>query len=341
MTAIEISILNRDQIKQILELDQVIQSVEAVYQLKSQGKTEVWPHVAYDFIPEEGVMDIKSGYVKEWQLHGLKMLNSFPHNAEKGLPTFNGMMLVFDSNTGIPLGVMDASYITCMRTGAAGAIGAKMLAREDSQKLLILGVGTQAIYQLAATLRLMPQIDTVRIASPRNKEKAVQFVLNVSQRLQEEFGIEVSETLQFEVVENLQEAVEDSDIIITITRSKSPIIKKEWVKKGTHLSCVGADMKGKQEIDAELFKGARIFTDDLHQCIHVGELEIPIKQGIVTESDIAGEIGSVIEGKVVGRTSDEEITIYDTTGIALLDIITAKAALDLAKKKGIGTLIEI
>lgn len=339
--AIEICILSRDQIKQILEMDQVIKGVEAVYRLKSQGKTEVWPHVAYDFIPEGGVMDIKSGYVMGIQLHGLKMLNSFPHNMEKSLPTFNGMMMVFDSNTGVPLGVMDASYITCMRTGAAGAIGAKMLAREDSQNLLILGTGNQALYQIAATILLMPQINKIKIASPRNKEKEVQFVGSIVGQLKKEFGIDVSETIQFEAVKNLERTVGDSDVIITITRSKSPIIQKEWVKKGTHFSCVGADMEGKQEIDPELFKSARIFVDDIPQCMKVGELEIPIRKGIVTESDIAGEIGSVIVGEVTGRTSDEEITIYDTTGIALLDLITAKVAIDSAKEKGLGTFIEI
>ncbi|MDI2586236.1 ornithine cyclodeaminase family protein [Psychrobacillus sp. NEAU-3TGS] len=338
---IEIYILSREQIRKILKMEQVFKGVEAVYQLKSQGKTEVWPHVAYDFIPEEGVMDIKSGYVKEMQLHGLKMLNSFPLNSEKGISTFNGMMMVFDSNTGIPLGVMDASYITCMRTGAAGAIGAKILARENSRNLLILGTGNQALYQIAATILLMPKINRVRIASPRNKDKELKFVTSIVGQIKEEFGIDVTETIQFEAVENLKEAVGDSDVIITITRSKSPIIQKEWVKKGTHFSCVGADMEGKQEIDPELFIGARIFVDDIPQCMKVGELEIPIKMGIVTEFDIVGEIGSVIEGEVTGRSSDEEITIYDTTGVALLDLITAKVAIDLAKEKGLGTFIEI
>ncbi|MGE8018475.1 ornithine cyclodeaminase family protein [Peribacillus frigoritolerans] len=336
-----ICILSRDQLKQTLEMNQVIKGVEEVYQLKSQDKTEVWPHVAYDFIPEEGVMDIKSGYVKGVQLHGLKMLNSFPHNSGKGLPTFNGMMMVFDSNTGIPLGVMDASYITCMRTGAAGAIGAKMLAKEDSHNLLIVGSGNQAAYQLAATLLLLPQINTVRVANPRNVDEARAFVSGIVDRLKGEFGIKVSTNIRFEVAENLKEAVENSDVIITVTRSRSPLIEKSWVKKGTHFSCVGADMKGKQEIDPEIFRGARIFVDDKPQCIEVGELEIPVKKGVVTESDISGEIGDLLEGKVKGRTSNEEITIYDTTGIALLDLITAKVAIDLAKEKNLGTFIEI
>lgn len=339
---IKIYALSREQIKQVLVMDQVIQGVEEVYRLKSQDETAVWPHVSYDFVAEQAVMDIKSGFVNgRLQLHGLKMLNSFPHNVEKDLPTFNGMMMLFDSGTGIPLGVMDASYITCMRTGAAGALGAKMLAREDSQNLLILGTGNQAVYQLAATLLLLPKIKTVRVANPRDIEKARKFVSGIVDRLKEEFDIEVSSNIRFEVVENLRESVENSDVIITVTRSKSPIIEKDWVKQGTHFSCVGADMEEKEEIDPEIFRDARIFVDDKQQCIQVGELEIPVKQGIIKESEIAGEIGDLLEGKIKGRTSNEEITIYDTTGIALLDLITAKVAIDLAKERNLGTFIEI
>jgi alanine dehydrogenase len=337
----KICVLSREQIQQVLVMNQVIQGVEEVYRLKSRDETVVWPHVSYDFVEEQAVMDIKSGYVRGLQLHGLKMLNSFPYNVGKDLPTFNGMLMLFDSETGVPLGVMDASYITCMRTGAAGAIGAKMLAREDSQNLLILGSGNQAAYQLAATLLLLPQIQTVRVANPRNVEHARKFVAGIIERLKVEFGIEVSANICFEVAETLKEAVEKSDVIITVTRSKSPLIEKAWVKKGTHFSCVGADMAGKEEIDPEIFRNARIFVDDKQQCIQVGELEIPVKKGIVKESEIAGEIGDLLEGKIQGRTSNEEITIYDTTGIALLDLITAKVAIDLAAEKNLGSYIEI
>jgi len=112
-------ILNREEVKSVIDMREVIEKVKDVYKLKSEGKSVIWPLVNYEFIDEHAAMDIRSGYIKGEQLHGLKMLNNFPENKKKGLPPFNGIMMVYDSNTGIPVGIMDASYITCMRTGAA------------------------------------------------------------------------------------------------------------------------------------------------------------------------------------------------------------------------------
>ena len=130
-------ILKREEIKKVIDMREVIEEVRKVYKLKSQGKTVIWPLVNYEFEEEHAAMDIRSGYVKGEQLHGLKMLNNFPENREKGLAPFNGIMMVYDSNTGVPIGIMDASYITCMRTGAAGAIGVDSLARKDAETLML------------------------------------------------------------------------------------------------------------------------------------------------------------------------------------------------------------
>ena len=123
----------------------------------------------------------------------------------------------------------------------------------------------------------------------------------------------------------------------TLSEAKAPVIRKEWVRPGTHLSCIGADAEGKEEIDPEIYRGAVIFVDDMVHCVEAGETEIPLKKGIISREDIAGEIGDLILQKVPGRTSDEQITIYDATGMALLDIAAGKAALDLAKKKNLGS----
>lgn len=166
-------ILNREQIQEVIDMREVLEKVRGVYQLKSKGESVIWPLVNYEFEKENAAMDIRSGYVMgDEQLHGLKMLNNFPANADKGLPPFNGLMMVYDSNTGIPIGIMDASYITCMRTGAAGAIGVDALARKDAKTLMILGAGKQAPFQIAATLILRPQIDKVYIVDPVNYPQA-------------------------------------------------------------------------------------------------------------------------------------------------------------------------
>ena len=336
----KVSILGRNDLEKVLEMPKVIEGVKSVYQLKAKGKTVVWPLVAYDFEEYDAVMDIRSGYISGENLHGLKMLNNFPHNKERNLPSFNGMLMIFDSTTGIPLGVMDAAYVTCMRTGAAGAIGVQALARKDSETLFILGAGKQAIYQIAATLILMPNISKVYIADLLDYENSKKFSEKCPDTLKTDFGIDCG-NITFEAVSDMEKCVGESDIIITITPARSPAIKKDWVKPGTHFSCIGADMEGKEEIDPELFREARVFADDIPQCIRVGEMELPIKAGVLEKEHIAGEIGQVLTGEVNGRTSEKEITIFDATGLALLDLVTGKKAIDLALEKGLGNTVEI
>jgi len=334
-------VLNREEIRKVLRFDKVIECVKNVYIQKSNSETSVWPSVEYHFKEEKAAMDIRSGYVKIEKIHGAKMLHNFPLNKELGLPIFSGMLLLFDSKTGVPLGIMDASYITSMRTGAAAALGVKYLARKNSKTLLIVGTGHQAIYMLAATLISMPQIEEVKIADPLNYEDAIKFTNNIVERLVNEFNIDNLEKIKFHAVMSIEEGLNNTDAVITITRATSPIIKKEWVKPGTHISCIGADMVGKEEIDPEIFKLARIFADDISQCINFGEMEIPYKTGIINRDSISGELGDVLSGKIIGRKTDDEITIFDATGLALLDIVTGKATIDLAIENGLGTVAEI
>ncbi|MHC1722941.1 MAG: ornithine cyclodeaminase family protein [Aminipila sp.] len=334
----KVSIFSADEMKELLKMQEVLKGVEKVYRLKAKGETAVWPHVCYNFEDEpKGVIDIKSGVIKgDIGLHGAKLLNTFWGNAGSDIPVFNGLLMLFDSSTGSPLGMMDASFITCMRTGAAGAIGVKVLARENTETLFVLGAGKQAIFQVAATLILMPQIKKVYIGDPLSVENAKLFVKSLPERLAKEFKITDRGYVSFIVAEDMEACVYDSDAIITITPSKAPVIMKSWVKPGTHLSCVGADMKGKEEIDPLLFQKARIFADDIDQCMNVGEMEIPILQGFITIDDVIGELGQVLEGQVEGRKNDYDITIFDATGIALLDLVTAKIAIDLSKENGLG-----
>lgn len=335
----EFRVLSNEIVKQVLKVNQVIDLVETVYKSKSESKTETWPTIFYDFEPGKADMDIKSGFLKSEKLFGHKTVTWFGENEEKGIPTLIGLIVVFDAETGKPLGITDASFITGIRTGASGAIGAKYLARKNSKNLLVLGAGNQAIFQIAATLTALPNLKKVMI-SARNKIKLESFISSISQRLQHEFGID-TETIIFEEVECLESAVKNSDIIITVTSSRVPLIKNQWVQKGTHISCIGADMVGKQEIESEIMSKACIYVDDIEHCVQVGEIELPLKQGIITERNINGEIGDLILGKIKGRSNDEQITVFDATGMALLDIYTAKIALQIAEEKDLGIKSEI
>lgn len=336
-----VMILGRKELESVLKMDEVIEGVKSVYQLKARGDTVVWPLVSHEFTDKTAVMDIRSGGVfGSEQIHGLKMLNNFPFNKDQGLPPFNGMLMVFDSETGIPLGVMDAAYITCMRTGAAGAIGAQALARKDSQSVLLLGAGKQAEFQIAAILTAIPGIKRIFIGDLLDPMHGQSFAKECPLRLKRHFDI-TKDNCCFEAVSDLETAARESDIIITITPSRQPIIQKEWIRPGTHLSCIGADMEGKEEIDPQIFVKARIFADDIEQCIRVGELERPIRENIISKEAISGEIGQVLCGKKQGRLCDEDITIFDATGLALLDLVTGKRAIAQAKKLGLGLNAEI
>lgn len=335
----EIKVLSKEDVTAVLEMQQVLDVVEDVYKTKNSNLTEVWPTVFYDFVPGKADMDIKSGYLKNEKMFGHKTVTWFADNANKGIPTLIGMLVVFDAETGAPLGIMDASYITGIRTGAAGAIGAKYLARKDAENLLIVGAGNQALFQIAATLTALPNIKKVRVAS-LEFSKAQKFIDNISNKLEIEFGLN-TENIIFEAINDLESAVKESHIIITVTPSRKAIIKKEWVQKGTHFSCIGADMEGKQEIDSEIMKSAIIFVDDFKHSKEVGEIEMALKEGVLFEDDIIGEIGELILGRKIGRTNENQITIFDSTGMAIMDIATAKVALELADKKGLGSVVNI
>ena len=185
---------------------------------------------------------------------------------------------------------------------------------------MIVGTGNQAPFQIAALLKVFPTLETIRIANPHNAGHAAAFASKIRAMLQTDFAIETA-SVTFEGVSDLKEAVSDSDIIITITPSHTPLIQKEWVKPGTHFSCIG--MAGKEEIDSQIFEDAIVFVDDLEHCRNAGEIEIPLKQGTLSEDRICGELGDLILGKAAGRKSDTDITVFDSTGMALLDLAVA------------------
>lgn len=248
--------------------------------------------------------------------------------------------MVYDSNTGIPIGIMDASYITCMRTGAAGAVGVDALARKDAKHLMLLGAGKQAPFQIAATLILRPEIEKVYIVDPVNYPQAQGLAARIKDQLKEEFDVDAS-NVEFVAEESIEKATRDADAIITVTRAMKPMIMKEWVKPGTHFSCLGSDMEGKEELDPEIFKGAKIYADDRAQCVRVGEMEIPLQKGVITKEDVTGEIGDLLAGEVIGRENDTETTIFDATGLYILDLVAAKVAITKAKDAHMGIEVDM
>ncbi len=343
-------ILNQEQIQELLDMRTTIGLVEKAYKLKAEEDASLFPMVFHEFEPGKADMDIKSGELTGANIFGLKLVSWFGENPSKNLPAVVGTVLVLDSRTGAPLGIMSGEYITMMRTGAAGSIGAKYLARKDSEHLLLVGSGHLGPYQIIATLMNMENIKKVTVYNALSVEHANDFCTSIKDKLlsliapykstDQEFYNQMLNRIDitFEATQDIQQATEQADIIITATPSRAPMIKKEWVKPGTHISCVGADMEGKQEIDENLFADTQVFVDDVGQAISVGETEIPYKKGIITKDQIKAEIGSVILNKENGRVSNEDITIFDSTGISLQDLITANYLLEKAAEKEVGLL---
>jgi len=346
----KVTVLNKNEVAALLDMPGVINAVEQAYAFKQSGLAELFPLVCHVFEECAGEMDIKSGSVDGAGIFGLKLVSAFARNAEKGLPKMMGTILVFDRETGVLKSIMDGSHITNMRTGAAGAVGCKTLARPDSQTLLMVGAGMQAYTLVAASLEVMQHIKRVLVYDPLSMETAKGFCRMFPDRLKNGFfsryDAKYGDTLRskaevsIDPVEDIEQACQQADVILTATPSRQAIIMDGWVRPGTHLSCIGADMEGKQEIDEKLLARARVFADDRVQVIKVGECQKAVKQGILPPENIH-EIGDVILGKIAGRQSDTQVTLLDSTGIGLQDLIVAALITDRAQKHGMGMVVEI
>lgn len=313
-------VISRQDIEAFLTMDMVITAVEDAYALNSQNKVYLPPVLSVDVSKHNGEVDLKSGYEQEDDVIGVKLASGHYSNPENyGLPTGMATILLMNAKNGVPLAVMDGGLITDMRTGAAGGVSAKYLARADSKKVAILGTGMQARMQLLAVSHVF-DLDEVFVWG-RDDEKVKTYVSEMEQNTQ----------LVMTPCSTASECVKDADIIITTTPSKQPLFSKEDVKPGTHIACIGADMEGKQEIDEHLFEGSKVVVDSLNQCKQLGEVQHALKQGIIREDDIHSEIGDIILGQTKGRESNEEITIFDSTGLSIQDITTAKKVLSYVK----------
>ena len=334
-----IRILNTKEIESLFTLDMAVSAVERAYRQKSEGAGNVWPMVFHEFQHGVADLDIKSGDLQDEQIFGLKVVSWFGENGAKGLPALFGTSLLFDRRTGEPKALLNAGPITGLRTGAAAAVGAKTLARPESENLLMVGCGHQSPYLIAATLYAMPGIRRVQVANAKNPARAAEALPGLAEKvaaLLAACGAERDYSIT--AAAELEAAVRESDVILTATPSYEPLIRAEWIKPGTHLSCIGADMSGKEELDPTIFRKAKAFGDDTAQCFSVGECEKPHAVGIL---ESLTEIGDVLTGKAPGRQNPEEITVFDSTGIALQDLASAALILERAEQEGTGLTAEL
>ncbi len=329
----QVLLLTEKEIKPLLSMSEAMEAVEKAFKEKGLGYTQMPSKSYLHFEKYNGDLRSMPSYLERLDISAVKVVNSHPDNPTGfGLPTVMATIVLVDPTNGAPLAVMSGTWITAMRTGAAGGIAAKYLARKDSRLVSLVGAGAQARTQLAALLALYKELEEVRVWSPTQttREKYVS-----------EMEALYAEQAHIFPVNNARDAVEGADIVVTSTPSRKPIVSDEWISAGTHITCIGADAAGKQELDAAILRHAKIVIDDWEQGPHSGEINVPFAEGIITKEDIWGDICEIAAGLKPGRTDRNEITVFTSTGLAVQDAVTAKLVYDKAISKGKGQSIEL
>jgi len=325
-------VLSEEDMKKVLSLEEVIDAVESAFRMRGSGHAQM-PPKQYLFMKKfNGDLRTMPAYLEENDTVAVKVVNSHPENPKKhGLPTVMATIILVDPRTGAPEAIMGGTWVTALRTGAAGAIAAKYLANPKPKTVGIVGAGTQARTQLMGLELVFETIKEVRVWD-RTEKASVKYA--------EEMGIKYNQASIFSV-KDIAKAVQGADIIVTATPSRKPLVSAEWVDDGTHINCIGADAPGKQELDPAVLVKSKIVIDDWSQSCHGGEINVPLAEGIITKEDIWGDICEIVAGLKRGRTSPEEITVFTSTGLAIQDAATAKIAYERALKQKIGEQIDI
>ena len=322
-------ILSRRQVLELLSLRECIAAVENAFRLHADGRT-LGPGVLGVPAARGGFHIKAAGLVGPRSYFAAKTNGNFPDNPRRfGLPTIRGTVVLADAETGQPLAMMDSASVTTLRTGAATAVAAKYLARSDSRSVTIAGCGAQGAIQLAAIAAVLPLerawvIDT---DPARAKEFAA--------RAEADLGIRVS------VAPDLHAALRESDVCVTCTPSRRPFVFRDDIAPGTFIAAVGADSQGKQELEAALVASSTLVVDVLEQCAEIGELQHALAAGLMTREGVHAELSDVVTGRRPGRTRDDEITVFDSSGTALQDVAAAIVVYERALASGCGTEVTL
>ena len=318
-------LLRRSDVERLLSLRDCIDAVDEIFRLQGEGKIPA-PGILGVRAPDGG-LHVKAGLLPGDRNYLVAKLNAnFPgNNAHFGLPTIQGVIAVFDAENGVPLAILDSIDITIKRTAAASAVAAKHLARKDSSVATICGCGQQGRAQLRAVLLVLPL--TKIYAFDVNERAAMNFRNELSPQLK--IGIEP--------VRDLASAIQKSDVCITCTTANEFFVRKEDVRRGTFIAAVGADDVSKQEIDPALIASAKVVADSLEQSCAIGEVHHAIAQSLMRKEDVYAELCEIVAGQKTGRVADDEIIVFDSTGVAIEDAIAAAAVYERALANHIGT----
>ena len=324
MKSHEIIIVPEAEIAGLMTPEAAFDAVEAIFGAMARKDAYNFPVIREAIGHADALYGFKSGFDRAGGALGLKSGGYWPGNEAKGLTNHQSTVILFDRDTGRPKAMVGGNLLTALRTAAASAVSIKHLAREDSKVLGMIGAGHQSAFQMRAALAQRPF------------EKVIgwNYHPEMLSRLE---AVATEAGLPFEAVD-LDRMGAEADVIISITSSFDAILHDAQVTPGTHVACMGTDTKGKQEVEAALVARATVFTDEIAQSTTLGEAQHAIAGGLITEADIA-EIGAVINGTHPGRTSAEEVTLFDGTGVGLQDLAVAEAVVELALQTGAATRV--
>lgn len=318
-------ILTRKHLKELLTMAEVIDAVEEGFSEYKAGRGVVPVRMPVEIERKKGVFLFMPAYLHKENRFGIKIISVFPGNLMRGLSTLQAAYMLNDPMTGEFLALMDGIILTAIRTGAASAVATKYLARQDAAVLGIIGTGAQAPFQAEAicAVRSIQKI----LAYDKDKSRAKRFAQNTSRSL----------NVAIEAMGSPREVVEQSDILVTVTTSATPVFSGQDLKLGTHINAVGAYTPEMRELDDVTIGRARIVVDTYEGCMaEAGDLLIPLKEGRLSREGVHADLGEIVLGRKPGRTRADEITLFESVGFALEDLVTAHLAYQKAIERGIG-----
>jgi len=301
-------LLNQSEVLAAIDMREALAAVEEIFRLHGRRQVQM-PAKVYLDLPGGDVRAMPA-YAAPLAFASIKNINMHPGNRD--VPSIVGTLTLFDPPTGMPLAIMDATAITRLRTGAAAGVATRFLARADAAVLSLIGAGNQAMTQIEAVLAVRPRINRIMIYDV-DTERAGRLALTVTDR----FRVVVH------VAGSAEEAVKVADVLTTITPARAPIVAADWVRPGTHINAIGADAARKQELQSQLTATAKVVVDEMAQATHSGEVNVPLTEGTLEVSDIYGELGHIAAGAKSGRLNPTDVTIFDSTGLALQDLACA------------------
>ena len=322
--------LSRSDVTRLITMEEAIEALREAHAEFSRGAAAM-PVRSAILLPEnQGWFGVMPAYLFGSGALGVKSVTVFKQNPGRGMPATLGLTLLLDSTTGAPLSIMEAGYLTGVRTAAASGVATSLLAREDARELAILGAGAQGRFHLSAMAAVRP-IQRVR-------------VFDVSSENAERFRREMQPTTSatIELAGSPEEAVRGADVVVTTSTSRTPVVEYPWLKPGAHINGVGAHTPDARELAGEVIARARVVVDSRESALkEAGDLLMPIADGLVTAEQVSDELGEVVEGRKPGRTSPDQITVYKSVGIAVQDMAVASLVYRKALAARVGTEVEL